>query len=327
MHVRRVAVHSAALFLLLTSVAIAQNLAPVPSGTYGGGDILPELTISTRVDEVNLAFTVTDKKGRFITNLQQQDFDIRDNRLAPPAFHFFQQQSNLPLNVALLIDASDSVRYRFRFEQKSASMFLKNIIRAGQDKAMIVAFNSRAHLVHDLTDNAGLLAKEIKRIKPGGDTALYDAIRLACSRLRNSPPGTRRAIIVLSDGVDTASRVLLYDAQDASLRAEVTAFALSTNDLTIDPYPKGEAVLDLLTQPTGGRILAAHDESQVAKAFREVEKTLRNQYALAYQPPEFQPNGKFRAVEILPHKQGLKVQCRRGYYARQEDARNISPGK
>ena len=128
---------------------------------------------------------------------------------------------------------------------------------------------------------------------------------------------------MLSDGVDTASRALLYDAQDASVRAEVTAFALSTNDLTLDEYPKGEAVLDLLTQPTGGGILRAHDESQVSKAFRQVEKTLRNQYALAYQPPVFTSDGTFRRIDIVPHKPGMKVRCRRGYYTRKEQAKNL----
>src|SRR5438067_10592912 len=109
MFVRRITVSLAALLLMLGAVATGQNLAPVPSGTNGGGAMLPELTISTRVDEVNLAFTVTDKKGHFITDLRKDDFDVRDNRVPPQALRYFQQQSNLPLNVALLIDASDSV--------------------------------------------------------------------------------------------------------------------------------------------------------------------------------------------------------------------------
>jgi VWFA-related protein len=281
------------------------------------------ITIEKRVDEVNLAFTVTDKKGHFISNLHQSDFDVMDGRRAPQAFRYFQQQSDLPLNVALLIDASDSVQYRFKFEQRAAAAFLKSIIRGGQDKAMVVAFNSHVHVVNELTDNVDLLAKEIKRVQAEGDTALYDAVTFACTRLRNSPSGTRRAIIIISDGVDTASRALLYDAQDASVRAQVTAFALSTNDLTYDSYPKGEVVLDMLTEPTGGRILPARDESQVNRAFREVEKTLRNQYALAYLPAEFKPDGSFRQVQIIPRKHGLKVQCRRGYFARREEPGNL----
>lgn len=317
----------AALFAIFSSASIAQNLVGSSSASNPGDAVVSNVTISTRVDEVNLAFTVTDKKGRFISNLQESDFQVLDNRLPPQAFRYFQQQSDLPLNVALLIDASDSVRYRFHFEQRAAISFLKNIIRPGKDHAMIVAFNSRVHLVHDFTDDVRQLSREIKGVKSAGDTALYDAISFACSRLRNSPPGTRRAIVLLTDGVDTASRALLFDAQEASARAEVTLFALSTNDLSIDDYPKGEAVMDLLTKPTGGGILPARDESQLSHAFHQLEKALRNQYALAYQPAEFQPDGKFRKIEIIPHKQGLKVQCRRGYYARREEAQNLPVAK
>lgn len=320
---RRAVFQIAAFLALFTISALAQDVTPLPPGTDGGGALLPLITIEKRVDEVNLAFTVTDKKGHFISNLHQSDFDVLDGRLTPQAFRYFQQQSDLPLNVALLIDASDSVQYRFKFEQRAAASFLKSIIRGGQDKAMVVAFNNQVHLVNGLTDNVDLLAREIKRVQAKGETALYDAITFACTRLRNSPPGTRRAIIIISDGVDTASRALLYDAQDASARAQVTAFALSTNDLAYDSYPKGEAVLDMLTQPTGGRILPARDESQVTKAFREVEKTLRNQYALAYLPAEFKPDGSFRRVQIIPRKHGLKVQCRRGYFARREEGSSL----
>jgi Ca-activated chloride channel family protein len=323
MLVYRFSILVSALLTLFTCLLKAQNLVAVPAVANSTGALLPEVTITTRVDEVNLAFTVTDKRGRFISDLQKGDFDVLDNRLPPQALRYFQQQSDLPMNVALLIDASDSTRYRFRFEQRAAVSFLKNIIRPGKDQAMVLAFNTQVHLIHDLTDNVKLLAKDINKVKPGGDTALYDAIGLACNRLRNSPPGTRRAIILLSDGIDTASRRLLYDAQEASARAEVTMFALSTNDLTIEEYPKGEAVMDLLTQPTGGRILPAREESQLTSAFRQLEKTLRSQYALAYQPAEFLPDGKFRKIEVIPHKHGLKVQCRRGYYARQEQAQNL----
>src|SRR6266704_6715998 len=93
------------------------------------------IVISKRVDEVNLAFTVTDKKGRFISNLDANDFQVLDNHAPPQQLRFFQQQSDLPLRVALLIDASDSIKHRFQFEQNAASEFLKGIVRPGKDKA------------------------------------------------------------------------------------------------------------------------------------------------------------------------------------------------
>jgi len=276
------------------------------------------IVISKRVDEVNLAFTVTDKKGRFISDLDANDFQVLDNHTPPQELRFFQQQSDLPLRVALLIDASDSVKHRFQFEQNAASQFLREILRSGKDKASVISFDGRVHQVHDFSDDIHTLARAVKSIRAGGNTALYDAVILACNKLRRDeePQITRRAIILITDGMDTASRAFLHDAQEAAARAEVLMFALSTNDLIIDPYPKGEAVLDLLTGPTGGYILPARDEGQLTKAFGQIEKALRNQYALGYEPANFNPDGKYHPVEVIPMKRGLKVQCRKGYFAR-----------
>ena len=305
----------------------AQNVSDPPAIDASNSSMLPALvTISKRVDEVNLAFTVTDKKGHFISNLGATDFEIFDNRLPPHGLTYFQHQTDLPMRVALLIDASDSIKYRFKFEQDAASVFLKKILRPGKDMALVVAFNSRVHLVHDLSDDVAALGKAVKHIRAGGNTRLYDSVTFASQRLNASPPDARRAIILITDGEDTQSRALMYDAEQAAIRAEVTMFALSTNDLAMDPYPKGEAVLDLLTAPTGGRILPARSEWQLKKAFEMVEKALRDQYALAYQPSDFKPDGSYRRVEVLPRKQGLKVQCRKGYYARREEAQNLTTG-
>jgi Ca-activated chloride channel family protein len=280
------------------------------------------IVISKRVDEVNLAFTVTDKKGRFIGDLDANDFQVLDNHTPPEELRFFQQQTDLPLRVALLIDASDSIKHRFQFEQNAASTFLKDILRPGKDKAFVISFDGRVHQVHDFSDDVHTLARAVKSIQAGGNTALYDAVILACNKLRHDrePQITRRAIILITDGMDTASRAFLHDAQEAAARAEVLLFALSTNDLIADSYPKGEAVLDLLTGPTGGYILPARDEGQLSKAFRQIEKALRNQYALGYQPANFNPDGRYRPVEVIPIKRGLKVQCRKGYFARALDA-------
>lgn len=313
--------------LVASPCSSAQNASdPTALGANNSSMVPALVTISKRVDEVNLAFTVTDKKGHFISNLGATDFQILDNRLPPQGLTYFQQQTDLPMRVALLIDASDSIKYRFKFEQDAARVFLKKTLRPGKDMALVVAFNSRVRLAHDLSDNVAALGNAVRAIKAGGNTRLYDAIIFASQKLRASPPDARRAIILITDGEDTQSRALMYDAEQAAIRAEVTTFALSTNDLTMDPYPKGEAVLDLLTAPTGGRILPARSGWQLKKAFEMVEKTLRNQYALAYQPSEFKPDGSYRRVEVVPRKHGLKVQCRKGYYARREEAQNLPDG-
>jgi len=315
---------SGVLAVAVSSFAQSQSSFP-PTFAESAFFAPSDLTISKRVDEVNLAFTVMDKKGRLINNLAAGDFKILDNRLPPQGVTFFQQQSDLPLRVAIVIDASDSIKYRFKFEQKAANVFLKNILRPGKDKALVVAFNSTIHLMRDFSDDVRGLSQAVKKISAGGETALYDAVLFACRKLQDGSPESRRAIILITDGEDTHSRAFLHDAELAPLRAQVTLFALSTNDLSLDPYPKGEAVLDLLSEPTGGRILPSRDEWQLSRAFREVERALRNQYALAYQPSEFRADGSYRRVDVVPVKQGLKVQCRRGYYARREQNWGISP--
>ena len=280
------------------------------------------LTISKRVDEVNLVFTVTDSGGKFISNLPASQFDFLDNQRKPRSLGYFQQQTNLPLRVALLIDLSDSVRGRFQFEQRAASVFLKNILRRDVDQAFIVGFDGVVHLVEDMTSDSDALAKAIHSLKSNGDTALYDALVFSAEKLSATPEArvTRRAIILITDGLDTRSTKALADAQEAATRANAVLYALSTNSLLAELHPKGDVILNSLALPTGGHILAAREESDLKRAFREVEKALRSQYALGYIPADFKPDGSFRTIAIHPRKSKLKVQCRKGYFAPVETA-------
>jgi Ca-activated chloride channel family protein len=279
--------------------------------------LAPATTILKNVDEVNLAFTVTDKKGRFVGNLQSGDFQLLDNHKEPERFTYFQQKSDLPLHVAVLIDASASVQYRFRFEQKAASSFLKKILRPGTDKAFVAVFNDQVITVQDVTDNSNKLLKALKKVKAEGNTSLNDAIIFASEKLRRIPESqlTRRAIILISDGMDTVSRTTLQQAEEAAAKAEVMIFSLSTNYSGDDPNGNGDEVLSALAGSTGGALLPAHEETQLGSAFRSVEKALRNQYIVAYNPPEFLPDGSYRTVEVIPLKHGLRTNCRKGYYA------------
>jgi Ca-activated chloride channel homolog len=280
------------------------------------------IVFSREVNEVNLAFTVTDKKGRFVSNLGPEDFALLDNHLPPENIRFFQRQSDLPIKIALLIDASDSTQYRFEYERNAAKLFLKKILRKGKDQALLIGFNSQIHVAHDFTDDVKDLSKALKRVKPGGNTALYDAIVTACERLGDAPRDTRRAVIVITDGIDTASHAQLEQAREDALRSQVTIFTLTTNDPRVDRNLHGDEILDLLSDPTGGRLLPARDQDHLLDSFAMVEKTLRNQYAVGYEPAEFKPDGSYRHVLVAPVKRGLRVHCRKGYFARLQVARN-----
>ncbi len=297
---------------------------PAPALThFTPGDLASStglLTIRKRVDEVNLVFTVTDEGGRFVSNLAVSDLRLLDNRLPPQSISYFQQQTDLPLRVGLVIDLSDSIRPHFKFEKKAATTFLRKILRPQVDRAFIVGFDSAVWLAQDLTGNIEPLASAVERLKTGGETALYDAVVFACNMLRNESDrtGSRRAIILISDGVNTRGRAIMYDAAQAALRAGVIIFALSTNDLAGGLYPQGQAVLDLLTEPTGGRVLPARHTDQISSAFKAVEKQLRSQYAMGYRPAELRPDGSYRPIQLLPRRPDLRVQVRRGYYAPRE---------
>jgi VWFA-related protein len=238
--------------------AVAQD-SPQAFGSSGmaASPSQAQFTISARVDEVNLVFTVTDSKGRFLNQLEARDFQLLDDHRPPAQINYFQQQTNLPLRVGLLIDASSSIKNRFAFEQKAATMFLKNVLRRGTDQAFVIGFDSNVHLEQDLTSDVDALQAAVRKLRPGGETALYDALVFATNRLRSTGETqvTRPVIILISDGADTNSNALMYDAQQAVIRTGAVIYALSTNALVRDEYPPGEAVLELLTQATGGRIL------------------------------------------------------------------------
>ena len=289
-----------------------QQLLPVPPAPSG----IPELTISKRVNEVNLIFTVTDKKGRFVSSLTQDEVKVLDNELPPEAVTYFQAQTDLPLRVALLVDTSDSITGRFNFEQAAASTFLQKSLRPKTDAGLVIGFDSQVHVHQGLTGDPGLLTQAVRKLKPGGRTLLYDAIREACEKLGGATDQpVRRAIILISDGMDNGSSARLQDAVEAALRAEVVIFALSTNPPALDDYSGTEA-MKRLTNPTGGRVLVAFRNREIAHAFASIEEQLHNQYAIGYRPAELKTDGQYRSIQLTTHaKRKYRAFYRKGYYA------------
>ena len=160
-----------------TGFATSSNLRAdaakdVPADISGGS----EYTYRTQVDEVNVVFTVTDKHGKFIKDLRQNDFRVLDDNKTPKQIVSFSQQSNLPLRVGLLIDVSNSIRDRFKFEQEAASEFLNQIVRPKSDLAFVLGFDTMPEVTADFTDNSGKLSAGVRVLRPGGGTAFYDAV-------------------------------------------------------------------------------------------------------------------------------------------------------
>jgi VWFA-related protein len=277
----------------------------------------PVPTIRARTDEVNVVFTVMDKKGRRITDLKQNDFRVVDDNKPPEQIRSFQAETNLPLQVGLLIDASNSVRDRFKFEQESAIEFLNQTVHPGKDKAFVIGFDVTPEVTQDFTDNTEALAHGVHDLRPGGGTALYDAIYYACrDKLLKTAKGltVRRAIILLSDGDDNQSHVTREEAIEMAQRAEAIIYTISTN--VSGTKAQGDKVLERIADATGGRPFFPFQLREVADAFAQIQEELRSQYAISYKPADFKADGHYRTIEIVANdRKTFRVRARRGYYA------------
>ena len=273
-----------------------------------------EFTVKRKVEEVNVIFAVTDKHGRFIKDLKQNEFSVLDDKRPALAIRSFSAQTDLPLRVGLLIDASNSIRDRFKFEQEAAIEFLNQIVRA-KDEAFVVGFDSTTEVVQDFTNSTEKLSSGVRMLRPGGGTALYDAVYRACKEKLMTHPDkdtVRRAIILLSDGDDNQSRVTREEAIEMAQRAEVVIYSISTN---LADKGRGDRELERMADATGGKAFFPFKIQDVSNAFSEIQAELRSQYALAYKPADFAADGRYRSIEITPKEKKFKVRSRKGYFA------------
>jgi VWFA-related protein len=271
---------------------------PLPSQTAPATPVndQPITTIQIQANEVNLIFTVTDKKGRFITGLQRQNFGLLDNGRPPLAVLHFTQQTDLPLRVGIMLDTSSSIRQRFQFEQDSAVEFLLQILHRN-DRAFVEGFDIQTDLSQDFTNNVDLLNQGIRKLRPGGGTALFDALYKTCKdqMLTLQDQGAvRRALILVSDGDDNYSRAEESDAIKMCQRAQTIVYSISTN---ISPSKdKGDDVLKQISEATGGQAFYPVKLEDVAIGFRNIEEELRSQYSLVYRPADLVADGAFRTI-------------------------------
>jgi len=287
-----------------------------PNGTSSENqDNPPRETLRVPVQEVNLVFAVTDKHGKFIKDLTENQFKVFDNG-KPVVPKGFQAQTNVPLRVGLLIDASNSIRDRFLFEQQAAIEFLQQVIRPGTDQAFVLAFDEIPEVTQDFTSDQDKLTKGIKMIRPGGGTALWDAVYTACRDhlMKHAETDTvRRVIILVSDGDDNQSRVLRQEAIAMAQRADVIVYTISTNLSNIQD--SGDKNLKMLADATGGQAFFPFKIQDLADDFYSIQGELRSQYTLHYKP-EGIVAGQFRAVLIKPDDTKFRVRVKKGYYAR-----------
>src|ERR1700723_62303 len=294
----------------------APQVANPGQSTNGQND--GNFTIRTNVNEVNLIFTVTDKHGRFIQNLRQRDFALLDNQKAPSQVFNFTQQTNLPLRVGIMIDTSTSIRQRFEFEQSAAIQFLQQVIRPKEDLAFVMGFDVTPYVTQNYTNDQDKLEAGITKLRPGGGTALFDAVYTACRDQLIKVPisqqgAVRKALIVISDGDDNQSRAYPDDAIKMCQRAETIVYAISTN---VSPSrDRGDDVLKKMAEATGGLAFFPKGIEDMSGSFHDIEEELRSQYSLAYRPADFKLDGAFRSIYLVALDRRFNVRAKKGNFA------------
>jgi VWFA-related protein len=294
---------------------LAQTTDPAQQPGLSPRAEAPTETLQLFSREVDLLFTVTDRKGNFVTGLQQQDFGLLDDGRPPVRVVAFKQQTNLPLRVGLMIDTSTSIRQRFQFEQEAATDFLLQVLRP-EDSGFVEGFDVQTELTQDFTNRIDLLDTGIRKLRPGGGTALFDSLYKTCRNqmLTLQPSNSvRKAIVLVSDGDDNYSRAYESDAIKMCQRAETIVYAISTN---YGPSKdKGDDVLKAIADATGGQAFFPDSVEQLSIGFHNIEIALRSQYSLVYVPADFKQDGSFRTIYLQALDSRYNVRAKKGYFA------------
>jgi VWFA-related protein len=274
-----------------------------------------------QVNEVNVFF-VAAKGTRPVTDLSVNEITVLDDHRPPVAILGFRTEKELPLRIGLLVDTSDSLSSRFRFEQAAASSFLRKALSRTDDQAFVMGFSDDQKLTQDFSHDSELLAHGVKQLRIGGETALYDAVGTSCQKLLRHPEGgvVARVLVILSDGQSNKGTLDLKKAIDIAQTAEVTVYTISTHppdQSDTAENMEGNQNLRKLAEETGGRVLFPGILREINQAFDKITNELRSRYAVSYRPADFRSDGHYREITIKARKAGknLRVRARKGYYA------------
>jgi Ca-activated chloride channel family protein len=296
------------------------------------------------VNLVDVLFTVLDRRNKLVPGLEKEDFKISDDK-SQQSIRYFSKQTDLPLRIGLLMDTSNSIRDRLKFEQDAATSFLYSVLRRTKDQAFVMTFDDEPSILQSFTDDAGRLRDEIVKTRAGGGTAVFDAIYAACEKELSHPPRppgdqpdvVRRVMIVISDGDDNLSTHTRAEAIEAAQRYSVVIYTISTSTQWVqlsqtDPnkmadrkfhLTEGDRILQDLAEETGGRAFFPYHVDDLDQSFQDIGDELRNQYSIAYIPTNGTLDGRYHRIRIeVPDHKGYQVRARRGYYARA----NSTPG-
>lgn len=306
-----------AIFGALAAFPLLAQTVPAATGarTPASQETL-DVPFTYDVTRVNVLFTVTDKRGRFVTDLTQNDFQVFENKKSQKILEF-TAESDLPLRIAILVDTSNSIRERFRFEQEAAIQFLSKALRPGQDHAIIVGFDSVPQIQAELTGDLEVLSKSLRDMRPGGGTSLYDAIFYTCQeRLGKDQPlyKFRHAMVILSDGDDTQSMKTRDQALEMAQKTDVVIYTISTNISRMTT--PGDKVLKYYAEETGGLSFFPFKVEDLEQSFENIANELRHQYNIYYRPEPLRTDGSYQSIDLrVKDRKNMLVRARKGYYA------------
>jgi VWFA-related protein len=334
----------------------------------------PVTTMSVKVKVVNVLATVRDKHGKIVNSLTKDDFTLTEDG-RPQSLKYFSRETDLPLTLGLLVDTSMSQRRVLSEERDASESFLAQVLREDKDKAFVIHFDREVELSQDLTSSREQLRSALESLQTpqfdrtsggggnggpgsgsgrgsgrhGGGTLLYDAVYLASDEMMQKQPG-RKAVIVLSDGVDMGSKESLEAAIESAQRANTIVYSILFKDdeaygngggfgrtgISIpgvggpgmgrggmgggrggprrfpEEHADGKKVLERISRETGGRLFQVSNKEPVNQIYSQIQEELRNQYSLGYAPNPAEPG--YHKIQVAATKKDLIVQARDGYY-------------
>jgi VWFA-related protein len=280
------------------------------------------------VDLVNLVFSVRDKKGALISDLAKEELTVFEDG-KEQTIKNFTRETNLPLTLGLLVDVSGSQEDLIGVEKQAASQFFSKVLK-NKDMAFLIQFGSETELLQDSTNSAKLLRAGLDQLRLIGSptgfhpgpvptskqkgTVLYDAVYLAATEKLRGEVG-RKAVVVISDGVDMGSTYSREDAIAAAHKADSIIYSIYYSSPRFSYYGSGEGDLKRMSEETGGRLFRVDRKHTLDDTFTQIQEEMRSQYSLVYTPENKTRDGSFRKIDVKTARKELKVQVRKGYYA------------
>jgi len=290
-------------------------------------------SIKVDVDVVNVLVSVRDKKGALIPNLEQQDFTVLEDGKSQP-IKYFTRETNLPLTIGLLVDVSGSQENLIGIERNAATEFFAKVL-GKKDEAFLIMFGPEVELLQDYTNSVKMLTNGLNQLQvrsavgglhPGPvptigqprGTVLYDAVYLAANDKLKTEVG-RKAIVVITDGVDEGSRLTIEQAIEAAQKSDAVVYSILYSDPRFrgpfGAFGGGESALRKMSDATGGHVFKVDRGHTLDQVFKDLQDEMRTQYSIGYTPLNATKDGSYRKLDIKLANKDYKAQARKGYYA------------